>query len=252
MKRNRINIERVVSIVSFLYLVMAFYGSYKMNGDVKSIIPNSKIVICTVHAICSILALFCVIKPIIYIQIFILFTESCLTILTDYEILGIFFYYCAVILLLCKGLFTKKADIHATILFILHIITILLMYPHGLIKTLIALASSVFFLVFYMWIYEILKAKFFSFIPENVRNNSVLVNKQPGSELHLSSYNLTERQIEFTICYMKNNYTYTQISKFYNVSLSTVKKDFAVIFKIFNVTKLEELHILLLQFQISK
>lgn len=52
--------------------------------------------------------------------------------------------------------------------------------------------------------------------------------------------------------YINNGLNYKDLSDKYYVSLSTVKKEFTDIYKIFNVTKLEELHILLLQYVVDK
>ena len=46
--------------------------------------------------------------------------------------------------------------------------------------------------------------------------------------------------------------SYKEISEKYYVSISTVKKIFAEVFKIFNVSNIEELRILLLQYQVKE
>ena len=97
-----------------------------------------------------------------------------------------------------------------------------------------------------------MKAKLSCFIPNNVANNDVLNGKQPGSRIKLSDYSLTERQITFVLENVHNNLSYKDISDKYNVSVSLVKKVFSEVYKVFNVSKLEELRILLLQYQIEK
>jgi len=51
---------------------------------------------------------------------------------------------------------------------------------------------------------------------------------------------------------IQNNLSYKQLSEKYFVSVSTVKKDFSEVFQVFEVTKLEELHLLLLRYQVSR
>ena len=51
---------------------------------------------------------------------------------------------------------------------------------------------------------------------------------------------------------MRNKLSYKELSEKYFVSISTVKKIFADIFKIFNVSNIEELRLLLLQYQVEE
>lgn len=252
MKFNRINAERVVSIIGTIYMGLALMSAILLNGDSNSIIPHSKIVIIVTHSVCALLSFISIFKTGIRLKIVVLLTESCLLILTNYEILGIFFFYFAIILLVCNNFFTSKSFFQASILFDFHLLNILLMYTHGWPQTIVALATSVFAAFFFYWIYKILKSKLSYLLPSSVTNNEVLQSVKPGSEISLKDYNLTDRQIDFVLDYLHNNLSYNDLSEKYYVSLSTVKKDFAEVFKIFNVTKLEELHILFLQYHIVK
>ena len=83
-------------------------------------------------------------------------------------------------------------------------------------------------------------------------NNSTIGEKIPGTKLKLSDYNLSERQISFTLDFINNNLSYNDLTEKYYVSLSTVKKEFAEVFKIFGVTKNDELKLLLLQYVVEK
>ena len=74
----------------------------------------------------------------------------------------------------------------------------------------------------------------------------------PGTEIQLSSLGMTERQVNFIYDYIMENLNYKELSEKYHVSLSTVKREFTEVYKIIGVTKLEELHILLIQYKISK
>ena len=117
---------------------------------------------------------------------------------------------------------------------------------------LINLSYSIFCFAFYMWIYITLKAKLSCLFPQNVRENNTIIGKPAGSTISLTDYNLNERQRTFVIENIHNKLSYKEISEKYFVSVSTVKKIFAEVFKIFNVSNIEELRILLLQYQVKE
>lgn len=255
MNKNRISSERVVAVVGLVFVLIAAITSVFYNGDPKSIIEkvaDTNIVIPVVHFICVFLTLILVIIPNLYLMVSILFIESELTILTNHQELGIFFFYAAIILILCKDLITNKSTKKIIIMFILHFITLCLTYTHGIKFMLILMGYSAFCCAFYIWIYTILKAKFSCLFPQNVRENNTIIKKPAGSTISLSDYNMNERQISFVLENLHNKMSYKEISEKYFVSISTVKKIFAEVFKIFNVSNIEELRILLLQYQVKE
>ena len=254
MDRNRINSERVVAVVGFVFLLIATIMSILLNGDPDSIIEKivpTKIVIPVVHIICLGLTIFTIIKPNLYVMITVFLLESELTILTSYEELGIFFFYAALILLLCNDIFSKKNKKPIFILFFFHLLTVVLTYTHGVKYMLISLGYSMFCFTFYLWIYSNLKRKFSCLFPQNVRENNAIIGKPAGAVISLSDYNLTERQSTYVLENIHNKLSYKEISEKYYVSISTVKKIFAEVFKIFEVSNIEELRILLLQYQVK-
>ena len=247
--------ERIVSFIGFIFLLAAFICTLFLNGDKNSIINifiDSKILWIVVHSICAILCLFTFFKPNFRLFSIILFIESNTTILTNFEHLGIFFFYGMIALELISGYLKNKGKYLIIIQFIIHLICIILIYPHGLPRVIIALCTSFFYLTFFTWLYQLVKIKFSCLIPASITLNSVLKNKQVGSTISLSKYGLTERQINLTLDYINLKLSYKDLSEKYNMSVSTVKKDFSEIFKIFGVTKIEDLLILLLQYQITK
>ncbi len=255
MNRNRINSERVVAVVGLVFLLIAAITSLFFNGDPDSIIEKlvpTRIVIPVVHFACAFLTLILIFRPNTYVMIAILLIESELTILTDYQELGAFFFYAAVILILCKDLIVNRSKNKLIIMFIGHFITLCLTYTHGIKFMLIAMGYSCFCFAFYLWIYSILKAKLSCLFPMNVRENNTIIGKPAGSTIKLSDYNLNERQRTFLMEHIHNKMTYKELSEKYFVSISTVKKIFADIFKIFNVSNIEELRILLLQYQVEE
>ena len=103
-----------------------------------------------------------------------------------------------------------------------------------------------------MWIYTILKAKLSCLFPQNVRDNNSVIGKPAGSAISLKDYNLNERQRLFVMEHIYNKLSYKEISEKHFVSISTVKKIFAEVFRIFEVSNIEELRILLLQYQVTE
>lgn len=254
MKKNTDYIERVVYLVGFCFLVIASVTGILLDGDKQSIIEliaPSSIVIPATHILCATLCLFLCFKPSDKLFITIVMVESFLLVLTNYAMLGIFFFYAAIILIICKGLFPKNQKHVIVYLAIMHCISLFGGLTRGWQHTLINIGYSAFSLFFYLWIYYILKARFSCYLPKNVTNNQTIINQKQGEELSLSEYNLSERQINFILANLHDNLSYKEISEKYFVSISTVKKEFAGVYKVFNVTKLEELRILLLQYQIK-
>lgn len=255
MNKNRISSERVVAVVGLVFLLVAGIISVLMNGDPISIIEKiapTNIVIPVVHFLCVGLAIIIIINQNLYFVIAIFMIESELTILTHYEQLGIFFFYASLILILCNDLLVNKHHKKIIIMFVVHLITLVLSYPHGFKHMLINISYSIFCFVFYLWVYYRLKAKLSCLFPKNVRENNTIIGKPAGSTISLSDYNLNERQRTFVLENIHNKLSYKEISEKYFVSISTVKKIFAEVFKIFNVSNIEELRILLLQYQVKE
>ena len=255
MDKNSINKERVVSFVGFVFLVVASVTGFLFDGDKDSILEkfvDTSIFIPWTHVTCAAAALFLIFKPNDTAFIIVVTLESVLLLLTDYNQLGIFFFWATIILIFCKDMYGKKQKTVIICLSILHALALLGSYTHGWKHTLIAIGNSLFCYVFYLWIYSILKAKFSCFFPSTVSNNQTINKKKPGEVIKLSDYKLTDRQKTFVLENLHNNLSYNEISDKYAVSLSLVKKTFTEVYKIFNVTKLEELRILLLQYQIEE
>ena len=254
MQDNKTINERVVSAIGFCFLVVATITAYLNDGDEFSILEyfgNSRTIIFFTHLICSCFAAFLIIRPYELGFVLIMIVESVLTMLTDYEQLGIFFFYASIILLVCKDLCGDKRTHIIPALIIIHLLSIIGTYTHGLKTLFLTLACSAYSFVFYLWIYKYIKAKLSCFWPKTVTENEILKGKKAGSEIKLTDYNLNERQINFVLENLYNNLSYKELSSKYNVSVSTVKRTFTDICKIFKVNNLEELRFLLLQYQVK-
>ena len=255
MQDNKIINERVVSAIRFCFLVIATITSFLNDGDPNSILElicPSKIIIFVTHFLCSCYAFFLIFKPSDIGYVIIMMVESVLTMLTSYEQLGIFFFYASLILIICKDLAGKKMGNIIPALIVIHVLSLIGTFTHGLKVTFLSIASSAYSFIFYLWIYKYLKAKLSCFWPKTVTQNEVLKDVKIGSILKLSDYELNERQITFVLENLYNNLSYKDLSSKYNVSVSTVKRTFTDICKVFKVNNLEELRFLLLQYQIIK
>lgn len=255
MRNRHINTERVVSIVGFFFLVVACISAWNMTGDRFSILERlgpTRYIITFTHGICALACFILIFNPSFKITAFILLVESTLTILTSYEQMGIFFFYAFLILAVLRGSLAKHTISKLISLYSVHLLTVLLVFPHGWPRVWVALTTSIFYLAFYFWIYTMLKAQLSCFIPANVSENEALANKKHGDIIKLSDYGLNERQTQLVIGYIKQNLSYKDLAEKYFLSISTVKKEFSDIFKIFNVAKVEELKMLLLQYQIEE
>lgn len=250
MKNNRLNPERVCAIFSSVFLLVAFLASLKLNLSIESFIPSQSVVTAT-HAAALILAVIVIFKQSLFLEVFIMLCESVLTLMTGYMHLGIFLFYGIIILMFIKGKFKTHTYFQIIPLVVIHIASIISCFVHSWIFVIMGLASSLFYAAFLYWVYDILKAKLSCFLPTSAKTNSI-IREKPGEALHLSDYQLSDRQMNFIIDNLHENCTYKELSLKYFVSLSTVKKDFSELFRIFDVGNLEELHLLLLQYQISK
>lgn len=251
MKKRWITTERVVAITASLFLSLSVIASFFFLGeDPNCIIPRSDLVAPVIHGLCLILSIICIFKPTFKLEFSIMQIEAFLTINVGYQYMGVFLFYGSMFLFLCQQVPYRKT-IYAIVNFLLiHLISIVMSYRHGLAITFLTLVCSVFYGAFFFWIYTILKQKFECFTPAHIEKHSLINGVRPGEPLVLSDYNLTERQKHFVIDNIKEKLAYKDISEKYNVSISTVKKEFTQIFDVFGVTKSEELHILLLQYKL--
>ena len=88
--------ERVVSILAFTYVSVVLFGNfYLLNSGYisKSLIPHSDYIIIGVHCIVSIGTFINIFKPNLKNQFIYFQLESIVSILSCYEILGVFLFY---------------------------------------------------------------------------------------------------------------------------------------------------------------
>ena len=254
MKKDSVTTERVVSATGFVFLLIAASVAFAFDGDKQSfleLIAPTKYLIPYTHVFCAVLAFICIIFPRYFIMVIIFMVESILTIFTHYDMLGIFFFYAAIILLLTKEIFTRKHTPIITVLFVIHFLSLLGTLNRGWKYTAICYGYSLFCMVFYIWIYKILKQRFSCYIPSNITDNSAIPGIKKGSIIKLSEYGLTETQIQFVLANIHDGLSFKDISEKFFVSISVVKHEFVKVYKIFSVENLFELRMLLLQYQME-
>ena len=255
MSKNHFFIERIIALTGFLFLLIAFISSFVVQEDPYSIlqyISKTQTIVHFVHGSSALLCFVLIFIPNTMAFLFVLYIESVLNILTSYEQLGIVFFYFYIILGITKGYFTKHFKTYITISFSIHFLAIIFVFPHGWANVFISLGTSIFLLVFYLWIYKILKEQFSCFIPNTVTNKLVLANVIQGDVVSLSKYGLTGRQVSLVLDYIYKQTSYKELGEKYGLGLSTIKREFSIIFKIFGVSKIEDLKMLLLQYQITE
>ena len=123
--------------------------------------------------------------------------------------------------------------------------------PFGIQRFILELVISFFFAGFYAYVYKKMEHTFSIFIP--AKNNLEILNKltERGSKIKLEEFGLSERQIKFVKDYLKNKSSYKELSEKYFISTSTVKKDMNDVFTKFNVKNINELYLLLIQFEVE-
>ena len=255
MKSKEIVMERVVSILTFAYVSVVLFENFYLltSGYIStSLIPYSDYVIIIVHSIVSIGSFINIFKLNLKTQFVYFQLESVVAMLSSYEILGIFLFYASLAFVYMNYYPSKNLKTVTIISGIIHYSSLALTYQRGIENFIVFVFSTVFVLSIFLWIFEFLKAKYSCFTPEILTINSNISSLSPGTEIQLSSLGMTERQVNFIYDYIMENLNYKELSEKYHVSLSTVKREFTEVYKIIGVTKLEELHILLIQYKISK
>lgn len=250
---------RVMCFLAFVVLVAASVMSYNHTPKQVPVLPKPEY---TVFCINVITAVFCGILVFFphnwKCQCSILLIQSISTALTGYEVLGTFLYAALSILLFVNGFFKThiKEKIH-----IIGFIWAFVMVGYGVFcirnedslhkgvqRMLLEITISVFFFGFYYYVYKKLEALLVTLVPAKPVINPDLNLPKIGSELKLSNYGLTERQVNLVLEYLSTQNNYEALGEKFFISKSTVKKDMTEVFNKFGVCNLKDLHILLLQY----
>lgn len=254
MKNKKIDSFKQVVLFGLFYILLDFFLTIYMiiQGDLLLPVENLNYIYPIVHFICFILGLIVFIKGNKNLFFLVLQIESFISLTSDFALIGIFLFHSSIFIFYIDYYNSKKANKIIRLCFLIHSLVLIYNFIIHWESAVLYLLSTVLTYFIFKYITELLKNKYSCFIPTTVTKLSKLVNLEPGSKIKLSDFGLTERQCNFIYDYIIKNLSYNDLSEKYYVSLSTVKKEFADSYKIFGVNKLEELHILLLQYQIEK
>ena len=244
--------EKIMLISAFSVLLTATILSIINDNDIPTVIPFHTTIVPIINGASAFLCLILLfIKENYRLQCLILFIQGICTALTGYEVLGAFLYSAMFLLLFVNNFFTTNAKKKVSILVLIWILTVLSLLPFGFQRFLLEFVISFFFAGFYAYVYKKLEHILSIFIP--VKNDSQIIDKLPerGSKINLEEFGLSERQIKFVKDYLKNKSSYKELSEKYFISTSTVKKDMNDVFTKFNVKNINELYLLLIQFEVE-
>ena len=250
---------RVMCFLGMIVLTIASIMSYKHVPSVATIIPKPEYTVFAVNAASALLALLLVIFPNNWQpQVIILFIQAISTTCTGYDTLGTFLYAAFTILCFINGFFKTHAKEKIIILILIWCLAlagdafyVLNTFPHdkrAYFRMVLEIAISIFFFGFYFYVYKKLESLLVTLVPAKPNKNPNLNLPKQGTNLYLSQYGLTERQINIVLEYLESQKSYEALGEQFFISKSTVKKDMSEIFEKFDVKNIKELHILLLQY----
>lgn len=244
---------------AFLVLLCAAVMSYKHPREKHTVIPKQDVTVFVINSVSAAIALALTFKPSVWqAQVFLLFIQAVSTTLTGYNNLGTFLYSAFIILCFANGFFKTKVRLKITCILVVWI-AVLVGYGYyalqwgvrGIMYIHISVATSLFFFAFYFYVYKKLETLLVPLVPVKPLKSDIKLPPK-GTTLHLSKYGLTERQIDFVMEYLASQKMYKELANQFFVSVSTVKKDMAEVFEIFNVQNIKDLHILLLQYFVER
>lgn len=247
--------DKILLIVSSIFLTTASILSFILTPETRSIIPYPGIVIPIINTSSALTCIVSIFIPRHYkIPAYIVtFVQAISTTLTGYETLGIILYAAGTSLLFCDGFFKKHYRKKIIVLFCVWFSSLFGIIPFGWHRVILAIATSVFYLVFNLFVADRLSQLLAPLLPSSNLDSLELKVKLPraGETVSLTKLGLTKRQAEFVISYITNGYTYTMLADQFITSISTIKGEMAATFKIFGVKNKEELRIILMQYELT-
>lgn len=241
--------EKLFLCSSFHILLVATILSFILSPAENTIIPYPRVVIPIVNMICTTLSCLLLFIPTnIYIEVCILGIQAIATTFTGYEILGLFLFLSALILLFCDGFFKSNAKRKVSICIVMWMVVIIGVIPLGIDRYILVLASTFFFIGFYYFVYSKLKGLLKPLIPQ--KNISSCISLPLGASFILKDLEFSDRQIQILKIFYEENLNYNEIADKLILSTSLVKKEMSVILKRFEVKKSRDLFILLHQYNI--
>ncbi len=244
---------RVMYAFAFLVLCIATAMNLMTKIPFISVIPYTKYVEAVINGFCAVLALHLVIRPDnLRLTCVIFLVESGLTTLIGFVGIGTLLFSALIITLFINGFFIRGRRLKIILLAVYWTIITVGLYPaFGFRPFIFEIALTFFYFAFFAFVYDKLKAKLSYLLPANDLSAPAVPLPPRGSELDLSSYGLSGRQIAFIHNCLEKDETYDGLAELYNVSTSVVKKDMAAACRAFGVKNREALRILLLQYKVK-
>lgn len=222
-----------------------------------TLIPNPKIVIPIANIVSAIITILMFLFPRKYFfSYFVLFFQSVKTAFTGFENLSVFLFSLFIVLFFLQTSMSHKKRKNTIILFyIIYSISLTGCIPFGLERFWVALGSTIFTASAFICILRLFRVKLAVLIP--AINQHLFISPdinlpKPGGILHLADYPLSERQINLLYEVIVKNKSYGEISLFYGLSKSLVKKEMCSILDVFECKNMESLKIVFSQFEIEK
>ncbi|MCR4735272.1 MAG: hypothetical protein K5829_09745 [Treponema sp.] len=244
--------ERILSLGGTIILTVAAVISFLIEAEAKTILPHPEIIVPIINTLSAVSALIYFIFPQLKVLAYIIMlVQGISTVITGYETLGVFLFTALGILAFCNGDLRKKFKLKTSLFLTIWFVSLFGILPFGLPRFILAFAESFLFLTFYFCIYKKL-AKLLAPISPVFETITDIKIKLPeaGKKIYLSDLDLNERQQKFIFDNLKLKSNYHDLSEKYYVSTSTVKKEMVDAFNKIGVSNLEELRLLLMQYDV--
>jgi len=239
-------LKRWMIIFGDIFLALSLFVAIRYPAYYEDICPYAKYVVIAVHSF-SFISCFLIIFKLDwnYLLLFVLVIESTMAILTNNPMIALILFISFIVLAYCFGFFKEKIKQKCIglIIYWFLILNFLLIIDKR--SYFLSLGASLYFLFFFQYIFHVLETKFSTYLNADAKLNYSL--PQPGSELHLSDLDISDREKQI-IKALRQDKGYQQISEEIYYSVSTVKKDVSHICDYFMVREVNELKRLLFQY----
>lgn len=230
---------KLISIAGLLSLIDIFFININYNFFYQySYIPNAHIITPIIDLICVNI---CLITLFFNNLNFLYFIGFCLlsieNLINGNEIIGAILIFVIITLLISNGFFHSNSTLKFTFIFILWVLSIILILPHGILRLVTYIKTTLTLILIYTSCYFLIRN---NFTPTSASKTALNKNKNYCDLIHYGK--LSERQKKCLKILIENpDYKFSNIASILNISESSVKKDMKCIYKTFNISSLPEL-----------
>lgn len=249
---------QILALGCFVFTLIAAFCSiaYQDEWSDITIIPYHHIIIPVTHIISTIICFYIFIFPKKQIFLYIvMFFQSILASLTGLEAIGVFIFSIFIVLIYLNGnLSPKKQKIIIISLYLAFTIILSGSRVYGKKRFPMAIGCTYFSACAIYCIIMSYKRKLKHIMPliqQELFISHDIQLPQPGEIMHLTRYDLTDRQRMILFEAVVNNKTYGEIAIKSKLSLSLVKKEMTNITQYFGCKNINSLKIVLNQFEIQ-